>query len=111
MSPAYVTALDEEFTRVYEEYFRRLSVVQSTSEEIIKLWAELGTPQAQTDSSIVKYYREAPEQLGLHESDLACLKSKRDKLLDEKKNRERKLKEIKTAVETLWDRFGVEEGD
>lgn len=111
ISPAYVTALDNEFTRVYEEYNRRINYVQATCEEIIKLWAELGTPQAQTDTSIVKFYREAPEQLGLLESDLASIKAKRDKLTDEKKARERKLKELRTAVELLWERFGVEASD
>lgn len=111
LSPSYVTALDNEFTRVYEEYHRRLSFVQSICEEIIKLWAELGTPQVQTDAAIVKYYREAPEQLGLHESDLSNLVGKREKLLDEKKGRERKIKELRNAVEALWERFGVDDGD
>lgn len=85
--------------------------MKTTAEEIIKLWAELGTPQAQTDSSIVKYYRDSPEQLGLHESDLAKLKGKRDKLINEKKGRERRLQELKATVESLWDRLGVEEPD
>ncbi|KAJ5611766.1 hypothetical protein N7528_008871 [Penicillium herquei] len=111
LSPDYVTSLDSEFTRVYEEYHRRVSFVQSTSEEIIKMWAELGTPQVQTDSNIVKHYRESPEQLGLHETDLENLMAKRDKLMDEKKNRERKIKELRTSVESLWERFGVEEAD
>ncbi|KKK14922.1 hypothetical protein P175DRAFT_0528425 [Aspergillus ochraceoroseus IBT 24754] len=111
LSPTYVTALDNEFTRVYEEYHRRLEVVQTTCEEIIKLWAELGTPQAQTDSSIVQHYRESPEQLGLHESDLSSLLARREKLLDEKRGRERKLKDLKNSVEGLWERFGVEECD
>lgn len=65
----------------------------------------------QTDGTIVKYWREAPEQLGLHESDLSNLVGKREKLLDEKKGRERKLKELRNAVEGLWERFGVEQGD
>lgn len=111
LSPEYVASLDSEFTRVYEEYYRRISFVQTTSEELIKMWAELGTPQVQTDSNIVKHYRESPEQLGLHETDLANLMAKRDKLLDEKKGRERKIKELRNAVETLWERFGVEEAD
>ncbi|CRG83704.1 Anaphase spindle elongation protein 1 [Talaromyces islandicus] len=111
LSPSYVTTLDNEFTRVYEEYNKRVHLVTVTSEEIIKLWAELGTSQAQTDSTIVKYYRDAPEQLGLHDTDLANLKAKRDKLLDEKRNRERKLKDLKTAVEGLWERLGVDERD
>lgn len=111
LSPTYVTALDNEFTRVYEEYTRRVSVVKSVSEEIVQLWAELGTPQAQTNSGIVRHYRDSPEQLGLHESDLASLKSRRDKLIEEKKGRERKLRDLKDAVEGLWDRLGVEESD
>lgn len=109
LSPSYVDKLDEEFTRVYEEYTRRVSTVQALSEHIIQLWAELGTPQAQTDGGIVKYYRDAPEQLGLHEEDLARLKSKRDKLDQEKKNREKRLKDLKAAVEALWEKLGVEE--
>lgn len=111
LSPSYVTALDSEFTRVYEEYHRRVTFVQTTSEEIIKMWAELGTPQVQTDSNIVKFYRDSPEQLGLHETDLANLMGKRDKLMDEKKGRERKIKELRGTVESLWERFGVEEAD
>lgn len=111
LSPTYVTALDNEFTKVYEEYHRRLEFVQITCEEIIKLWAELGTPQVQTDPNILKYYRESPEQLGLHESDLQGLAGKREKLLDEKRSRERRLKDLRIAVESLWDRFGVEDAD
>ncbi|OTA61863.1 hypothetical protein K449DRAFT_55218 [Hypoxylon sp. EC38] len=111
LSPTYVNKLDDEFTRVYEEYTRRVSTVKSLSEHIIQLWAELGTPQAQTDGAIVKYYRDAPEQLGLHEEDLARLRNKRDKLADEKKNREKRLRDLKTSVEALWDKLGVEESE
>lgn len=111
LSPSYVTALDNEFTRVYEEYTRRVATVKALSENVIQLWAELGTPQAQTDAAIVKYYRDSPEQLGLHEDDIARLRSRRDKLGDEKKARERRLKELKSTVEGLWDRLGVEERD
>ena len=77
----------------------------------MNLWAEMGTPQAQTESSIVKYYRDAPEQLGLHADDLKRLQMKRDRLIEEKRARERKLKDLKTTVEGLWDRLGVEEAD
>ncbi|KAF7716186.1 Microtubule-associated protein, MAP65/Ase1/PRC1 [Penicillium ucsense] len=111
LSPAYVTALDSEFSRVYEEYHRRISFVQTASEEIIKLWAELGTPQVQTDPNIVRHYRDSPEQLGLHETDMTTLMARRDKLVEEKKGRERKIKELRTNVESLWERFGVEEAD
>ncbi|KAL2135457.1 hypothetical protein VTI74DRAFT_8443 [Chaetomium olivicolor] len=111
LSPAYVDKLDAEFTRVYEEYTRRVATVKALAENIIQLWAELGTPQAQTDGAIVKYYRDAPEQLGLHEEDLARLRAKRDKLVDEKKNREKRLKDLKAAVEALWEKLGIEEGE
>lgn len=88
---------------------RRVDMVKNISEEIVKMWAELGTPQAQTDSAIVQYARDAPEQLGLHEEDLNRLKSKRDKLIEEKRNREKRLKDLRSTVESLWDKLGVEE--
>ncbi|KAJ3557720.1 hypothetical protein NPX13_g9872 [Xylaria arbuscula] len=111
LSPTYVDKLDDEFTRVYEEYTRRVATVQTLCENIIQLWAELGTPQAQTDGAIVKYYRDAPEQLGLHEEDLSRLRMRRDKLADEKKSREKRLKDLKMAVDALWEKLGVEESE
>ncbi|THX37483.1 hypothetical protein D6D10_05851 [Aureobasidium pullulans] len=111
VSPSYVTSLDNAFTRVYEEYNKRLVVVQTLTEEIIKLWGELGTPQAQIDSTIVKHARNAPEQLGLHQDDMSRLRAKKEKLLGEKQERAVRLEELKEAVETLWDKLGVEESD
>lgn len=109
LSSSYVDRLDQEFTRVYEEYERRIGTVRTLCENIIQLWAELGTPQAQTDGAIVKYYRDAPEQLGLHENDIGRLRARLEKLESEKKNRERRLRELKEAVEVLWEKLGVEE--
>ncbi|KAI9655918.1 MAG: hypothetical protein M1831_004763 [Alyxoria varia] len=109
LSPSYISSVDTEFTRVYEEYNKRVTTAQQLADEIIKLWAELGTPQAQTDSNIVKHSRASPEQLGLHKDDLANLRARRDRLQDEKRGRERKVKELRTAVEGLWDRLGIEE--
>ena len=108
LSATYVGKLDTEFTRVYEEYNKRVATVSQTADEVISLWSELGTPQAQVDSQIVQFAREAPEQLGLHSEDLKRLASKRDTLLSEKSQRERKLKELRANVESLWDRLGVE---
>lgn len=96
---------------MYEEYTRRIGSVKALAEDIVNLWAELGTPQAQTESSIVKHYRETPEQLGLHEDDIHRLQAKCDRLVEEKRGRERKLKELKGSIEGLWDRLGVEEAD
>ncbi|PFH56691.1 hypothetical protein XA68_16136 [Ophiocordyceps unilateralis] len=111
LSPAYVDRLDAEFTRVYDEYTRRIASVQTLADHIIQLWAELGIPQAQQDGAIVKYYRDAPEQLGLHDEDLSRLQAKRDRLAEEKKNRERRLRELRAAVETLWEKLGVDEAE
>ncbi|KAJ4290307.1 Microtubule bundling protein [Kalmusia sp. IMI 367209] len=109
ISPSYVASLDAEFSRVYEEYNRRLNTVQVVCQEMIQLWAELGTPQAQTDTSVVKYYREAPEQLGLHKEDIAELKAKKERLVEEKRGRERRLGQLRSTIEDLWDRLGIEQ--
>ncbi|KAH7308165.1 putative microtubule associated protein [Stachybotrys elegans] len=111
LSPTYVDKLDVEFTRVYEEYTRRIATVQTLGDNIIQLWAELGIPQAQQEGAIVKYYREAPEQLGLHEEDINRLRSKRDRLSEEKKNREKRLRDLRSAVEALWVKLGVDESE
>ncbi|EKG15638.1 Microtubule-associated protein MAP65/ASE1-type [Macrophomina phaseolina MS6] len=111
VSPSYVASLDKEFSRVYEEYTRRVGWVQDTADEVIKLWAELGTPQAQTDSDILEFAREAPEQLGLHQDDLDRLRARKDKLVEEKAQRERRLRDLRSNIEALWDRLGVEQPD
>ncbi|KAF2825676.1 hypothetical protein CC86DRAFT_293456 [Ophiobolus disseminans] len=109
ISPSYVAKLDSEFTRVYEEYTRRINTVRVMCQEIIQLWAELGTPQAQTDSVIVQCHRDAPEQLGLHKDDLAQLKAKKERLVEEKRGRERRLGHLRTTIEELWERLGIEQ--
>ncbi|KAF2863147.1 hypothetical protein K470DRAFT_226918 [Piedraia hortae CBS 480.64] len=109
LSPGYVTKLDAEFTRVYEEYNRRVAAVSQTASEIINLWSELGTPQAQVDSNIVQCAHSSPEQLGLHNEDLTRLCTKRDRLLAEKASRERKLSDLTQSVSSLWTRLGVDE--
>lgn len=85
--------------------------MKGLAEDIVNLWAELGTPQAQTESSIVKYYREAPEQLGLHDNDIQRLQARRERLIEQKRGRERKVKELRSTIEGLWDRLGVKEAD
>jgi protein regulator of cytokinesis 1 len=109
MSPSFVSSLDQEFTRVYEEYQRRINAVKVMCQEIIQLWAELGTPQAQTDSAIVQHGRDAPEQLGLHKEDLDQLKAKKERLVEEKRGRERRLGQLHETIEELWERLGIEQ--
>jgi Ase1/PRC1/MAP65 family protein len=111
LSHTYFSALDEEFSRVYDEYQRRVNTVGALAAEIITLWAELGTPQAQTDSNIVEYGRESPEQLGLHAEDLSRLKARRDKLVEEKKGREKRLRDMRTQMEQLWERLCIPEDE
>ncbi|PHH60624.1 hypothetical protein CDD81_1414 [Ophiocordyceps australis] len=111
MSPSYIDRLDAEFTRVYEEYTRRIATVQALSNSIIQLWAELGVPQSQQDGAIVKYYRDAPEQLGLHQEDVARLQSLCDRLVSEKKNREKRLRDLRAAVQSLWEKLGINEAE
>lgn len=77
----------------------------------MKLWAELGTPQAQTDTNIVQLWRESPGQLGLHEADMSRLKARRDKLMDEKRGREKRVKDLRSSVESLWERLGIQQSE
>ncbi|KAI5294760.1 hypothetical protein KEM52_003261 [Ascosphaera acerosa] len=111
LSANYVAALDAEFARVYEEYNERLSTAAVVGEDIVNLWAELGIPQEQTEATIVKYYRDSPEQLGLHESDIRALRDKREVLVAEKQGREKRLAGLKDEVRELWEKLGVEERD
>jgi protein regulator of cytokinesis 1 len=109
LSHAYFSLLDDEFTRVYDEYERRINTVRTTCSEIITLWAELGTPQAQTESNIVEHARESPEQLGLHKDDVGRLLAKRDRLVDEKQAREKRIHQIGAQMEQLWERLCIPE--
>lgn len=108
LSPSYVTSLDSEFTRVYEEYHKRLTAVQTTAREIITLWAELGTPDAQTDLRIIQHATDSPEQLGLRTDDLVRLEARRERLANEKSTREKKIASLHASVTELWERLGIE---
>ncbi|KKA30438.1 hypothetical protein TD95_005240 [Thielaviopsis punctulata] len=111
LSPAYVEKLDQEFARVYEEYTRRLQIVQTLAQQIVSLWSELDTPQNQTDAAILQFYRDAPEQLGLHQEDIQRLQIKHDQLANEKAAREKHLAELLAAVENMWSMLNVDEND
>ncbi|KAI6245807.1 Anaphase spindle elongation protein 1 [Erysiphe necator] len=109
LSQKYIISLKKEIDRVQKDYLQRIATVKSLSENIILLWAELGTPQVQTDRKIVEHYRTSPEQLGLHEADIIQLRLKRDKLLEEKRRRENQLQDLNEKVEFLWNKLGVED--
>ena len=111
MGSGYIQALDTEFSRVYEEFTRRIATVQALSSDIVQLWAELGTPAAQTEQNIVDNCRGATENIGVRENDLARLKNIKEKLISEKKSRENRVADLKVQVQHLWERLGCEEAE
>ena len=106
MGNLYIQALDQEFSRVYEEFTRRMASVQSLNSEIVQLWAELGTPNAQTDQTIVDNCRGSTENINVRENDLTRLRDIKQKLINEKKAREDRVAELKMQVQHLWERLG-----
>ncbi|KAJ8107173.1 hypothetical protein OPT61_g9048 [Boeremia exigua] len=54
------------------------------------------------------YHRDAPEQLGLHAEDLAELRAKRERLVEEKHGRERRIAQLRSTIEELWERLSVD---
>ncbi|RPA79755.1 hypothetical protein BJ508DRAFT_210838 [Ascobolus immersus RN42] len=111
LSEPYFNKLDDEFTRVYQEYTRRVTQVQQVCTEIVQLWAELGTPSIQTEQAIVECYRDEPEKLGLREEDIRRLKQKREKLINEKEDRERRIEELTENITLLWNKLSIPESD
>lgn len=111
LSNDYYEQLEQEFTRVYQEFTRRGSAVSTLAKEIINLYAELGIPSAQADSTIVEYGMTEPERLGLTKGNIEQLKSKKAKLVDEKERRLINAEELKLEINELWTKLGVEEND
>ncbi|KAF1815783.1 hypothetical protein P152DRAFT_455498 [Eremomyces bilateralis CBS 781.70] len=108
LSPTYISQLDNAFTSIYEVYQSRVAHVRSLATELINLWAELGTPSAQTEQRIVECAESYPEQLGLREADIKRLQATRDRFANEKAGRERKVAEVGGQIRGLWERLGVE---
>lgn len=111
LSQAYYDRLENEFNRVYEEYTRRASAVESVAKDIINLYAELGIPSAQIDKKITEYGASEPDRLGLAKDDIDRLKLKRTKLVDERDRRRAKAEEYKREIQELWAKLGVDESD
>ncbi|TGZ80605.1 hypothetical protein EX30DRAFT_372226 [Ascodesmis nigricans] len=109
LSHSYSAQLDEEFNRVYSEYMKRLSIVQTVAKEIINLYSELGIPSAQIDRHIVEYGANDPEKLGLERSDIDRLKEKKQKLIDERERRRARVETLKEEIAELWVKLQVEE--
>jgi protein regulator of cytokinesis 1 len=111
LSPSYYEQLEQEFERVYQEFTRRVSMVEALAKEIINLYAELGIPKAQIDRSIMEYGTTEPDRLGLMREDIERLRGKKTKLLDERQRRRAEADEIKKEIKGLWLKLGIAESD
>jgi len=111
LSHTYYERLEQEFNRVYEEFTRRVSAVESLAKDIINLYAELGIPSAQTDRAIVEYGTAVPERLGLTKDDMERLRSKKEKLVGERERRRARTDDLKRDINELWGKLGVPEDD
>ncbi|KAK6350015.1 hypothetical protein TWF696_006264 [Orbilia brochopaga] len=97
--------LEAEFSRVYEEFTRRIATVKSLSADIVNLWAELGTPTHLIDRKIVETCRESYDDYDIRMESITSLRAKKQKLSDEKAVRERRIKEIHQQLQPLWEKF------
>ncbi|KAF3908579.1 hypothetical protein ABW21_db0208777 [Orbilia brochopaga] len=103
--------LEAEFSRVYEEFTRRIATVKSLSADIVNLWAELGTPTHLIDRKIVETCRETYDDYDIRMEAITSLRAKKQKLSDEKAVRERRIKEIHQQLQPLWEKFQQDDQD
>jgi len=129
VTATYVSAVTAELVRCTEEYKARLEQCQRTANEIVNLWAQLGSevsnsvmsistsstsslssvqfnPQSDFDRLILENHNSAPEKIGLKQDVLNKLAAKRDELLDEKQRRQTKISELRQAIEPMWQKLG-----
>ncbi|EGX51388.1 hypothetical protein AOL_s00054g458 [Orbilia oligospora ATCC 24927] len=97
--------LEVEFARVYEEFTRRIATVKTLSAEIVNLWADLGTPSHLLDRKIVDACRENYDGFDIKLDAITALRSKKQKLVDERTIRERKINDIHQQLQPLWEKF------
>ncbi|KAK6533599.1 hypothetical protein TWF694_002536 [Orbilia ellipsospora] len=101
--------LEVEFSRVYEEFTRRIATVKSLCADIVNLWAELGTPTQYIDRKIVETCRDGYENYDIRMDSITSLRSKKAKLADEKTIRERRIQAIHQELQPLWEKFQEDE--
>jgi Ase1/PRC1/MAP65 family protein len=129
VTAAYVSAVTAELARCTEEYKARLEQCQRIANEIVNLWAQLGSeasasgmsvstsstssigsmhfnPQSDLDRLILENHNSAPEKIGLNQDVLNKLVAKRDELLDEKQRRQGKINDLRQAIEPMWQKLG-----
>lgn len=108
LSYAYYERLENECSRLHNEYSKRVANVTSLAKDIINLYAELGTTGSGIDKRIVEFGATDPEKLGLKLDDLDNLKGKRERLINEKEKRGEKIEDLKQEIGELWEKLGVE---
>jgi len=131
VTASYVSAVTAELARCTEEYKHRLEQCQRVSNEIVNLWAQLGSdssnsslsistssvssisciqfnPQSDFDRLILENHNTAPEKIGLKQEILNRLAAKKDELLEEKQRRQAKINELRGAIEPMWQKLGKE---
>ncbi|KAK9237945.1 microtubule associated protein-domain-containing protein [Lipomyces kononenkoae] len=104
-----LAALEAEVARLSEEYKHRVRIVQEDANQIVTLWAQLGTSQHNIDRNILAYYKDRPEMLGLTNAHLEKLSAKKNSLQDEKESRLSRLSATKAAVQYLWAKLSEDE--
>ncbi|EPS42391.1 hypothetical protein H072_3585 [Dactylellina haptotyla CBS 200.50] len=103
--------LEVEFSRVYEEFTRRIATVKSLCADIVNLWAELGTPTSLIDRKVVETCRDGYENYDIRMDAITSLRAKKTKLADEKLIRERKIQNIHQELQPLWEKFQQDEDE
>lgn len=106
-----IQKLEAEFSRVYEEYTRRIATVKSLASEIVNLWAELGTPTHQLDRRVVEMCRDGCKTFDIRADSITTLRSKKQKLNDEKVLREKKITDMHQQLQPLWEKFKKDDNE
>ncbi|KAK9365804.1 microtubule associated protein-domain-containing protein [Lipomyces kononenkoae] len=109
LTNANLAALEAEVARLSEEYKHRIRIVQEDANQIVTLWAQLGTSQHNIDRKVLAYYKDRPEMLGLTNADLEKLSAKKNILQQEKESRLSRLSATKAAVQYLWSKLSEDE--
>ncbi|KAF5115874.1 hypothetical protein DV452_002838 [Geotrichum candidum] len=105
LSMKYLSQLEKEIQRWRKEMQTRISQVSIISNDIVALWADLGTPQESLDTVILENYKTQPELIGYKLSDLDRLESIREALSNEKTHREERLSYLIRKVSMMWDKL------
>lgn len=103
LSNSRLSELEQQLYNWNLEYKNRIDTVSHLATAIVSLWADLGTPQNEIDSTVLNCYRNKPEELGTLRADIAKLETCHSMLHEEKNSRQQRLDSYKKEVHHLWD--------